>query len=222
MTFDFKKAAYAQQILREKVKLQPLGKSVKLIAGCDLTFLNPFRTPTVGIAAFVILKYPELEVVEKVYATGEVAIPYVPGFLAFREIPLLLKAFRMIKSKPDVVLVDGHGVVHPRGLGIAAHLGVVLNVASVGCAKKPLYGVFDYPGEKKGNFAYIYDKFSGEKLGVVLRTKDGVKPVYVSPGNLIDVESAKELVLRSVTRYRLPEPTRLAHNFLQEVRKKFL
>ncbi|WP_456436854.1 endonuclease V [Desulfurobacterium sp.] len=219
--FDFKRAAYAQKILRRQIKLCPFKKPVKLVGGCDLTFLNPFKTPTTGIAAFVILRYPELEIVERVYAIGEVNIPYVPGFLAFREIPLLLKTFRMIKEKPDVVIVDGHGIVHPRGLGIAAHLGVVLGVPAVGCAKKPLFGVFKFPGEKKGDFTYIYDKYSDKKLGVVLRTKDKVKPVYVSPGNLIDIEGARNLVLSSITKYRLPEPTRLAHNFLKEIRQKF-
>ncbi|WP_456396994.1 endonuclease V [Desulfurobacterium sp.] len=220
--FDFKKAAYTQKILKNKIKLYPLKKSVELIGGCDLTFLNPFKTPTIGIAAFVILNYPELRVVERVYAVGEVNIPYVPGFLAFREIPLLLRAFRRIKEKPDVIMVDGHGIVHPRGLGIAAHLGVVLNMPTVGCAKKPLYGRFDMPKAKKGDFSYILDKYTDKKLGVVLRTRDNVKPVFVSPGNLIDVKTAKNLVLSTVTRYRLPEPTRLAHNFLKEIRNSFM
>ncbi len=220
--FDYRKAAHAQEILKKRIKLQPFKGSINLVAGCDLTFLNPFKTPTEGIAAFVVLKYPELEVVERVYATGKVSIPYVPGFLAFREIPLLLRAFRMIKEKPDVIIVDGHGIVHPRGLGIAAHLGVVLNMPTVGCAKKPLYGKFNMPDREKGSYSYIFDKHTDKKLGVVLRTRDNVKPVFVSPGNLTDIETAKNLVFSTVTRYRLPEPTRLAHNFLKEVRKKFL
>ncbi len=216
--FDFKRATVVQRILKDKVSIASFEGPVSYVAGCDLTFLNPFKTPTMGIASFVVLKYPEIDVVEKVWVSGKVDIPYVPGFLGFREIPLLLKAYAKLSQRPDVTIVDGHGITHPRGLGVASHFGVVLGIPTIGCAKKPLYGKFEIPGMEKGDFSFIYDDV-GEKIGVVLRTKTGVKPVYISPGHLINVESALEIVKNLVVSYKLPEPTRMAHNFLQEVRK---
>ncbi|WP_456436033.1 endonuclease V [Thermovibrio ammonificans] len=219
MKFSFKKAAKAQKVLAEKVKITPLTREPKLIAGCDLTFLDPFKNPTTGIGAFVVLTYPELEVVEKHYETLKVEIPYVAGFLAFRELPLLLKTLKRLKHTPDLIVVDGHGITHPRKLGIASHLGVVTGIPTVGCAKKPLYGEFQEPCGERGCRSPITDPRTGTVLGYALRTKRNVKPVYVSPGHLVTPEEAAELVLSSCTKYRLPEPTRLAHNYLQSVRK---
>ncbi len=217
---DFKKAAKAQEILRKKLELKPLRKVPELIAGCDLTFLNPYKTPTTGIGAFVVLSFPELTVVEKVYEVLEVKVPYVPGFLAFREIPLLVKAFTRLKNKPDIVIVDGHGIAHPRGMGIAAHFGVVTKTPSIGCAKKPLFGKFKEPCMEKLCYERILSP-DNKTIGYVLRTKRNVKPVFISPGNLIDLESTLNLMLQivRVSKYRIPEPTRLAHNYLKEVRK---
>ncbi|WP_456342939.1 endonuclease V [Thermovibrio sp.] len=217
--FDFKKAKRAQELLRERVELKPLEVNPRLIGGCDLTFLNPYRNPTLGIGAFVVLKYPEMEVVEKRYEVMEVEIPYYPGFLAFRELPLLLKTFRKLKNKPNLIIVDGHGIAHPRGLGIAAHFGVVEKVPTIGCAKKLLYGKTEEPCSEKGCYEPIVEPKTGKTIGYTLRTRRGVKPVFVSAGNLITNEEAREWVLKLATKYRLPEPTRLAHNYLQEVRK---
>jgi len=218
--FSFEKAGKAQKALSKLIEIKPLSGKLNLIAGCDLTFLNPFQNPTTGIGAFVVLTYPELEVVERTYDVMEIKIPYVPGFLAFRELPLLIKAFRKLKRKPDLVVVDGHGIAHPRRLGIAAHFGVIERIPTVGCAKKPLYGKFKEPCKEKGCYEKILDPKTGELIGYVLRTKDNVKPVYVSPGNLITFEEILPLINSLVTRYRLPEPTRLAHNYLQKIRKK--
>ena len=217
--FNFKKAKRAQEVLREKVELRPLNKEPKLIAGCDLTFLNPYKNPTLGIGAFVVMKYPEMEVVERAYEVMEVEIPYYPGFLAFRELPLLVKTLKKLKNKPDLIVVDGHGIAHPRGLGIAAHLGVITKIPTIGCAKKPLYGKFKEPCTEKGCYEPIFHPKTNEVIGYALRTRKGVKPVFVSAGNLITNEEARELVLKLAPKYRLPEPTRLAHNYLQEVRK---
>ncbi len=221
MKFNFKKAAKAQEILREKLELKPMEKFPELIAGCDLTFINPYRTPTTGIGAFVVLTFPELKVVERVYEILEVKIPYVPGFLAFREIPLLVKAFSRLKNKPDAVIVDGHGIAHPRGMGIAAHFGIVTGIPSIGCAKKLLFGTFKEPCREKLCYERITSP-DGRTIGFALRTKKNVKPVFISPGNLIDLESTLNLMLQiaRVSKYRIPEPTRLAHNYLKEVRKK--
>jgi len=217
--FSFEKAGKAQKALSKLIEIKPLSGKLNLIAGCDLTFLNPFQNPTTGIGAFVVLTYPELEVVERVYDVMEIKIPYVPGFLAFRELPLLIKAFRKLKRKPDLVVVDGHGIAHPRRLGIAAHFGVIAQIPTIGCAKKPLYGNFKLPCEKKGCCSPITDPKKGEIIGYAVRTKKGVKPVYVSPGNLITLDECVEITLNSTRGYRLPEPTRLAHNYLQSLRK---
>ncbi|ADY73725.1 Endonuclease V [Desulfurobacterium thermolithotrophum DSM 11699] len=220
MKFDFKKAKRAQEILKKKLSLKPLGK-VKLIAGCDLTFLNPYKTPTLGIGAFVVLSYPSLEVIEYAYEILEIKVPYIPSFLAFREIPLLIKTFRKLKNKPDIVIVDGHGIAHPRKLGIAAHFGIVEKVPTIGCAKKPLYGNFKEPCEKKGCYEEIYDPKTKEILGYVLRTKNNVKPIYISPGNLITLTDTLSFMQTLKGKYRIPEPTRLAHNYLQTLRKGY-
>ncbi len=219
MKFNFKKAKRCQEVLKEKVVLRPLKGEPELIGGCDLTFLNPYKTPTLGIGAFVVLSYPQLEVVERKYQVMEVKLPYYPGFLAFRELPLLLKTFRSLKNKPQLVVVDGHGIAHPRGLGIAAHFGVVEKIPTIGCAKKLLYGKTSEPCSRRGCYSPITDPKKGGVIGYTLRTKNGVKPVFVSAGNLITNEEAREWVLRLAPKYRLPEPTRLAHNYLQEVRK---
>jgi deoxyribonuclease V len=221
MKFDYRKAAFAQEMLRKKVTLKPL-KGFKFVGGCDLTFLNPFKTPTTGIACFVVLKFPSLEVVEISYAFMEVKVPYVPGFLAFREVPLLIKAYSKLSLKPDVIIVDGQGIAHPRRVGLASHFGVVMGLSTVGCAKKPLFGEFDYPCDDAGCFSYIKDPSSEEVIGVVLRTKKAVKPVFVSPGNFSDVETSKDLIINCCRGYRLPEPVRLAHNLLTRKRKDLL
>ncbi|MEO2083138.1 MAG: endonuclease V [Desulfurobacteriaceae bacterium] len=219
MKFNFSKAKKAQEVLSRKVELTPLKGDVRLVAGCDLTFINPFKTPTLGIGAFVLLSYPELKVVKKIYSTMEIKIPYVPGFLAFREIPLLLKTFKLLGETPDIVIVDGHGIAHPRKLGIAAHFGVVTGIPTIGCAKKPLFGSFKEPCGERGCREPIFHPETGKVIGYALRTKKGVKPVYVSPGHRITVSESAEIVLNLSKKYRLPEPTRLAHNYLQHVRK---
>ncbi len=221
MSFSYTRAELAQERMRGKVVLKPLG-NIRTVSGCDLTFLNPFRTPTLGIACYVTLDFPSLEVIEVKHLSMEVSIPYVPGFLAFREVPLLIRTYLSLSIKPDVVIVDGQGIAHPRGLGLATHLGVALNIPTVGCAKKPLYGNFEAPCERRGCFSYITDPKTGSVIGTVLRTKDRVKPVFVSPGNLSDVETSKNLVLECSKGYRLPEPTRLAHNVLKSVRRQML
>lgn len=218
---DFKKAANAQKILKERVLIKPLEISVNYVAGCDLTFLNPFKTPTTGVAAFTLFKYPELELIERVWVSGEVKVPYVPGFLAFREVPLLFKAYKKLSVEPDIVIVDGHGIAHPRGFGVASHFGVIVGKPTIGCAKKPLYGSFSPPDNEKGKYSFILDD-GGKKLGVVLRTRKNVKPVYISPGHLINVEDSVKVVFRCLTSYRLPEPTRIAHKFLKEIREQLI
>jgi deoxyribonuclease V len=220
MNFNFAKAKKAQEALQSKVVLTPLNLKVRLVAGCDLTFLNPHTTPTTAIGAFVVMRYPSLKVVEVRHACMRVKVPYVPGFLAFRELPLLLQIYRALNFKPDVVVVDGHGIAHPRGLGIASHFSVVAKVPAIGCAKKPLYGRFKEPCQERGCAEPITDPETGKVIGFALRTKTGVKPVYVSPGSFITLEESVSVVKTLSAGFRLPEPTRLAHNFLKELRAK--
>ncbi len=194
-----------QEELAGRVKRRPLARSIGLVAGADMAFSREHER---FFAAVVVLTFPGLEVVEQVFSWARPTFPYVPGLLTFREGPVLEKAFMKAKSEPDVVIFDGQGIAHPRRLGLAAHLGLWLGIPTVGCAKSRLVGEHRPPGERRGSSVRLVD--SGEKIGEVLRTRDGVKPVYVSPGHLADFKTSTRLVLRCCTKYRLPEPTRLA------------
>ena len=191
----------ALQVSRECKVRDPL-----LIAGVDIS-VNRFNKT--GRGAVVVLSYPSLEIVETSVVSDNVTFPYVPGLLSFREIPLLLAAFEKIKNIPDLILVDGQGLAHPRRIGIASHLGLVLNIPTIGCAKSRLCGEHAIPGLKAGSYTELRD--GREVIGAVLRTRDGVKPVYVSIGHMIDLPSAIHWVKACCRGCRLPEPTRLAH-----------
>jgi deoxyribonuclease V len=159
--------------------------------------------------AVVVLRFPELAVVESTVAEERVEFPYVPGFLSFREAPLLLAAWERLSLTPDLVVVDAQGIAHPRRLGLASHLGLFLDVPTIGCAKSVLCGRHGDPGEEPGASAFLLD--NGEVIGAALRTKRGTKPVYVSIGHKVDLEAALRWVMACCHGYRLPEPTRLAH-----------
>jgi deoxyribonuclease V len=179
--------------------------SIKLVAGVDVSVKN-----NVSQAAVVVMRFPELEIIETVLAKQPTPFPYIPGLLSFREGPVLVEAFEKLQHVPDVFIFDGMGRIHPRRVGIAAHMGVWLQTPTVGCGKSHLIGAYDDPPNEKGGYSPLTDK--GELLGVVLRTRANVKPVYISPGNLIDLDSSVELILRCTPKYRLPEPIRQAHN----------
>ncbi len=178
----------------------------RLIAGVDVSVNRWAKT---GTAAVVVLRYPEMEVMETGLVTEQVGFPYVPGLLTFREAPLILAAFAKLKVTPDLVIVDGQGIAHPRRIGLASHLGLCLGITTIGCAKSRLTGEYEEPGNEAGSYADLRD--NGEVIGAVVRTRTGVKPVYVSIGHLIDLSSAMHIVLDCCRGYRLPEPTRLAH-----------
>ncbi|RKY60007.1 MAG: deoxyribonuclease V [Candidatus Latescibacterota bacterium] len=160
-------------------------------------------------AAVVVLSFPELELLDWAVAEGKVDFPYIPGLLSFRECPIVLRAFEELSTEPEVVIVDGQGIAHPRRLGIASHLGLFIGVPTVGCAKSRLWGRHGEPGAEAGSYSYLYDR--GEVIGAVVRTRDKVKPVYVSPGHLIGLGPAIRLILATCRGYRLPEPIRWAH-----------
>jgi deoxyribonuclease V len=199
-----------QKELRKQIKLVPLKKKIKFIGGADVS-MNLFST--FGFAGFVTLSYPDLELIDHSVAKDDINFPYIPGLLSFREIPMLLRAWGKLKQKPDVVVVDGVGIAHPRRLGIATHLGLVLGVPTIGSAKSVLTGVYKEPGAEAGSISYMYDKYDKKEIiGAAIRTKRNVKPIFVSPGHLITLPEAIEIVQKCIIKHRLPEPTRFAHN----------
>jgi deoxyribonuclease V len=178
----------------------------RLIAGVDIS-VN--RWAKMGTAAVVVLNFPGLDIVEVKKKTDNIGFPYVPGLLSFREAPLILAACEKLSSEPDIIMVDGQGIAHPRRMGLAAHLGLFLDVPTIGCAKSRLCGSHEEPGDERGDYTELFDK--DEVIGAVVRTRSRVKPVYVSIGHKIDLAASIKLVLHCCRGYRLPEPTRLAH-----------
>lgn len=211
-----KEAVEIQQKLRKEVLLIPLQKKINFIGGADVS-MNLFATE--GFAGFVTLSYPDLTLLDHSVIKEKINFPYIPGLLSFREIPMLLEAWQNLKQKPDLIIVDGAGIAHPRRLGIASHLGILLGVPTIGCAKSLLTGIYKEPGQNLGDFSYLYDKFNKtEIIGAVVRTKKGVKPLFISPGHLVTLPEAVDIVKKCIKKHRLPEPTRLAHNTVNEYR----
>ena len=192
----------------------PPESAVRLVAGCDVAF-EKARDRAVG--AVVVLRYPELEVVERIVVESPIAFPYVPGLLSFRETPLLVQAFERLERAPDLVMVDGHGYAHPRRFGIACHIGLLIGVPTIGVAKSRLVGDEGVVATERGSRADLVD--AGEVIGGLLRTRDGVRPLYVSVGNEIALDAAERWVLRCARGYRLPEPTRLADRLAGEAKR---
>ena len=183
---------------------------------CAVDVSSSRGSPLVHAAA-VVMKLDGFELVESATATLDAPMPYIPGLLSFREGPAVVAAMRKLRARPDAVIFDGQGYAHPRRLGLAAHLGLWLGLPTAGCAKTRLVGEHGDPGDEKGARVALTD--GGETIGAVLRTRPGVKPVFVSRGHLCDLESAVALVLASVGRFRLPEPIRAAHALCNEVRR---
>ncbi len=201
-------AVELQKELAGRIIISELKTMPRLIAGIDLSY---HKKSGKGFCSIIILSYPGLEIRETARHQGEVEFPYIPGLLSFREGPLILDTFKKLNSKPDLLLFDGQGIAHPRGLGIASHIGLFLGVPSIGCAKSRLCGNYHEPDESKGSTSILTDS-SGQQIGTVLRTRDRVKPVFISPGHLTGFEDSVRLVLGCTTKYRIPEPTRLADN----------
>jgi len=185
---------------------QSTSADVRFVAGADISSPDTWG---VARAAVVVLSYPELSIVEVKVTEAEMTFPYIPGLLSFRESPLILAACEELDSVPDLVLIDGHGIAHPRRFGLASHVGLLLDLPTIGCAKSVLCGRHGPLGEEAGSYAELVD--NGEVIAAALRTKSGVKPVYVSVGHKIDLASASRWVMECCRGYRLPEPARLAH-----------
>ena len=203
-----------QERLRAEVGEQDaLPEPLRLVAGADVSY---DRGSPVLFAAAVLLDADTLDVVEVGAATARASFPYLPGYLSFRELSPLLAAFAQLRRRPDLVLCDGHGRAHPRRFGLACHLGVALDLPTIGCAKSRLVGEHRKPGARRGAHAALRD--DGETIGEVLRTRDGVAPVYVSVGHRVSLATARRLVLRFTPRYRLAEPIRAAHAEVNRLR----
>jgi len=203
-----------QKSLRDQVKLSPYETSPTYIGGTDISFNRNEDTFYAGI---VVLDFHKLSLVSYSLITDKAPFPYIPGLLSFREIPALLRAWRNLEVVPDLVMLDGHGLAHPRRLGLASHFGLWIDKPTLGCAKKLLTGLHESPGIESPAHTPIYEK--NEHIGFALRSRTKVKPIFVSPGHLMDQDSALSICLRCITRYRIPEPTRLAHQMVNLLRK---
>jgi deoxyribonuclease V len=229
-----KEAIAIQHELRGKLSAESLRargidlvtKPPRFIAGADVS-LNLYSTTI--YAGIIVLSWPDLQIIDYSVFKGETKFPYIPGLLSFREIPALLECWNNLKTKPDIVMVDGHGIAHPRRLGIAAHFGVLADVPTLGCAKNILFGQYDMPATEAGTATEIIDPKSAENpviggtagaevIGYAFRSKKNVKPVFISPGHKMSLDEALAIAKASIRGYRLPEPTRQAHLLVNRFR----
>jgi deoxyribonuclease V len=212
---DPTEALSLQSDLAGKVDVtRPLPEG-KTVAGADVSF--DLRGKWL-FAAVVVTRAGTEEVLERSGVVAEIHFPYIPGLFSFREAPPVIQAYEALKERPDVLLVDGQGIAHPRRIGLACHLGLWLGIPTVGCAKSWLFGDHDEPGPSRGQWTPMTD--AGQTIGAVLRTRDLVRPLYVSPGHLCDIEGAIRVVLDNALTYRLPVPARLAHQYVNDLRRQ--
>ncbi|MDI6807702.1 MAG: deoxyribonuclease V [Candidatus Eisenbacteria bacterium] len=204
-----REAFVIQHELRKRVIRKGRIGSPRLVGGVDASYLEDGTI----VAKAIVVSFPELELLDVEKSRLKVKFPYIPGLLTFREGPAIIEAVLSLTRSPDVVIFDGHGVAHPRSMGIASHVGVLLDIPTIGCAKKNLFGMYAPPAREKGAFSEILDK-TGKRIGVALRTRSRVKPVFVSQGHRIRLADAINIVLACCPRYRIPEPLRLAHSIV--------
>jgi len=203
-SLKYKEARALQQELAQRVIKTDYIKTITKICGVDIGFENK-----VASACCVVMSFPWLKIIDYSSVKIEITMPYIPGLLSFREIPALIPALESLSIEPDVIIADGQGIAHPRRIGLASHLGIILNKPTIGCAKSRLTGTFSPPQNNKGAWEYLYD--DSEIIGAVLRTREKVKPVFVSIGHKVSLQRAISIVLNCCTKYRLPEPIRAAH-----------
>lgn len=205
-----------QETLRERVEREDRFGTLQFVAGADLAF-DP--ETNLAFAGVIVYQFPQLQEVERRMARRTLRFPYVPGLLSFRESPVLLAAFEQLRVEPDLILVDGHGIAHPRRFGIACHLGLLLDRPTIGCAKSILVGEAAEPGVRAGSTAPLVDK--GETVGIVLRTRDRVKPIYVTTGHRVSLQSAVRIARQCLDGFRIPKPTREADHFVRDLRRAY-
>lgn len=209
-----REAMRSQERLRERVVLEDRFRTIRLVAGADLAF-DPETDQ--AFAGVIVYRFPELAEVERRMARRKLRFPYVPGLLSFRESPVLLAAFARLRTEPDLILIDGHGRAHPRLFGIACHLGVLFDKPTIGCAKSLLVGQCGEPAAPVGSTAPLILK--GQTVGMVLRTRENVKPIFVTQGHRVSLESAVRLVRECLDGFRIPKPTREADHYVRELRR---
>lgn len=212
----YQEAVAIQRELQKRVITQNGFREINRIAGVDLAQIDGGERLICGI---LVYSFPELIEIERSFGIVRVVFPYIPGLLAFREGPAIITTVKQLKTKPDVLMVDGQGIAHPRGCGIASHVGVILDMPSIGVAKKRLYGNFDEPGEMRGEWTELRSQ-GGKSIGAVLRTKNNTRPVFVSIGHKIDLKTSIEVTLRCANGFRIPEPTRQADMFVTQLKGK--
>jgi len=212
-TLSPREAIALQKQLAEQVVRENQAESVRYVAGADIA---TFKDSPQAYAGVVVMSFPELKTVEEKAAHCTLSFPYVPGLLSFRESPALLKVFENLEHEPDLILIDGQGLAHPRRFGIACHLGLLLDKPTIGCAKSRLFGHHKAPLSERGSFSDLYDD-QGDVIGAVLRTKDRTNPLFISVGYQVDLTTAIHYTLACCQGYRLPEPTRQAHLFVGRI-----
>ena len=206
-------ATIIQTALRDKLDTTERSLKIETIAGADIS-LNLYSTTI--YAGIVVLSFPQLKPVAYSLVKAATHFPYVPGYLAFREVPALVKVWEQLPVKPSVLVVDGHGIAHPRRMGIAAHFGTLTGQTSMGCAKNILFGKYDEPAVEFGSYSPVYDK--QEQIGFAFRSKGKTAPVYISPGNGMGLMNSLHIIQQCTGKYRIPEPTRLAHELVNQFR----
>jgi deoxyribonuclease V len=206
-----------QKNLSSRVRCKGSPTGIKTIAGVDIAIRRNTDKAYCGI---IIFEYPSLKLLSETYSSDTLKFPYVPGLLSFREGPLFLKTWELVGSKPDLIVFDGQGIAHPRRLGIASHMGLLLDIPAIGCAKSRLFGSYTNPGPSRGSMSYLYDD-NNCKIGVVIRTRDNVSPVFVSPGHNIGIDESAEIIMACAVKYRIPVPTRTAHVKVGEYKNSF-
>jgi deoxyribonuclease V len=203
-----------QERLRDRVTLEDRFGAIRFVAGADLAF-DPETNE--AVAGVIVYEFPSLEEAERRMARRKLRFPYVPGLLSFRESPVLLAAFARLRTEPDLILIDGHGCAHPRMFGIACHIGVLFDKPAIGCAKSLLVGEHREPAVEAGSTAPLL--VHGQRMGTVLRTRQNVKPIYVSQGHRVSLESAVGLVRQCLDGFRIPKPTREADHYVRQLRR---
>ena len=212
---DLNELRRLQETLAQSVRLKPLRRQPETAAGVDAAYAGEEI-----VAVAVLFDLATLTAVERSFVVSRPALPYIPGFLSFREGPHLAEAVRRLPKRPDLLIVDGQGIAHPKRFGLACHLGVELGIPAIGCAKSRLVGKYVEPAAERGSRTPLLDR--NEEVGAVLRTRSGVRPVFVSPGHLITIDEAVSMVLRATAGFRLPEPQREADRFAAEIKRKLL
>ena len=215
-TDDIAEAEKIQEKYAGDVSTKPEKTSFRLVGGVDVAYSKKENT---AFATCVVMKVPEMELIEKCRAQGEVTFPFVPGLFFFREGPIITKALARLKFVPDVFLFDGHGIDHPRKIGMASHMGLMLEMPTIGCAKKLLCGSVEQLGNEVGDTAPII--YENQEVGRAIRSRGGVKPLYVSAGHKVDLETSVKTVIDLLRGYRLPEPLRLAHIMVNKQRRNY-